>query len=182
MAAEKMNTEQVALGDSSLPTIFSMIAPLDPVFPVVGDAGEAAWGAMVWYPPCPHTQQEVLLSPQPLGLAPLALLVQHSSSRLGKASPRAPRLNLAFFPPLICAEIIWEGCSQAGCPPPRISPSHRVMIPMLGVDWSFFPPALPGANAVPGWPGLLAGGDRHQLHAEIVLHHPGQAAQQLLAG
>lgn len=133
VAAGKMNTEQVALGDPSLPRIFSMIAPLDPVFPVGRDAGEAAWGAVVWYPPCPHTEREVLLlCLRPLGLDPLPLPVQHSSSRLGQASPRAPRLNPAFLPPLICAEIIWGGCSQAGCPPPRISPCHRVPIPVVG--------------------------------------------------
>lgn len=44
------------------------------------------------------------------------------------------------------------------------------------------PPALRGANAIPGWPGLLAGGDGHQLNAAIIFHHPGQAHQQLLAG
>lgn len=110
MAAEKMNTEQVALGDSSLPTIFSMIAPLDPVFPVVGDAGEAAWGAMVWYPPCPHTQQEVLLLsalPTAPGLGSAGSASAAQLQPAGEGKPTSSKAKPRFLPtPDLCRDYL----------------------------------------------------------------------------
>lgn len=84
-------------------------------------------------------------------------------------------MKTTFLPPLICAAPLTPNLPilEAGVP---------VTVNELVIAWLRSPTALPGTNALSRGPGLLAGGDRYQLDAAIIFHHPGQAHQQLLVG